>query len=554
MGLRDQFSKLHAQLESERQPHVSKWQDLADFICPSRQRFFISDRNKGDRRNLKILDNTATLALRTLKAGMMSGITSPSRPWFRLTTPDPDLAEWEPAKDYLFRSAQALRDLFLKSNLYAKLPLTYGDLGAFGNGAMGALEDDEDVLRCYSFPIGSYWLATDARERVDTFVRETTMTARQLVARFGSQHVSSTVKSLVDRNQGETWVEVVQVIAPNPDFNPRGILPRERRFVSCWYEKGGDSDKTLGESGFEEFPIFAPRWETTGEDVYGDGPGLDALGDIKQLQAYEKKSIKGVDKTIDPPLIGPPGLQRARVSLLPGDITYAPPEQLAHGGLRPIHEVRFDINPVELKQQQNRARIKRAFFEDLFLMMASIDRSNITATEIAERKEEKIQALGPVLEHLNDELLDPLIDRGFNIAAKRGLLPPPPPELQGVQLRVEYISVMANAQRAIAMAQTERFLGFVAGASKFREDALDKIDIDEAIDDVGEQLGVNPRLIIPTAKANETRQARAQAQQQAARAEQEATQAKMARDLAATPTEGDNALTRVADLATGAGA
>lgn len=552
MSYRDRFEKLRAQLDTERQPHVPKWQDLADYICPSRQRFFISDRNKGDRRNLKIYDNTATLALRTLKAGMMSGITTPSRPWFRLTTPDPDMAEWEPAKDYLFRSAQALRDLFLKSNLYAKLPLLYGDLGTFGNGAMGALEDDEDVLRCYSFPIGSYWMATDARERVDTFVRETTMTARQLVARFGERRVSTTVKNLVDNNQGEAWVEVVQVIAPNPDHDPRSILPREKRFLSCWYEKGGESDKTLGEGGFDEFPIFCPRWETTGEDVWGDGPGLDALGDIKQLQAYEKKSIKGVDKTIDPPLIGPPSLQRARVSLLPGDITYAPAEQLAHGGLRPIHETRFDIAPVEAKQEQNRFRIRRAFFEDLFLMMASIDRSNITATEIAERKEEKIQALGPVLEHLNDEMLDPLIDRGFNIAAKRVLLPPPPPELQGVQLRVEYISVMANAQRAIAMAQTERFLGFVAGASKFREEALDKIDIDEAVDDVAEQLGVNPRLVVPTEQAQKMRQSRAQAQAQAARAEQDAMQAKMARDLAATPMEGDNALTRVADLATGA--
>lgn len=158
-----------------------------------------------------------------------------------------------------------------------------------------------------------------------------------------------------------------------------------------------------------------------------------ALGDVKQLQIGERRTMEAVEKMIRPPMIGPSSLKNQSASILPGDITYL---DIREGmqGFRPVHEIQFRIQEMEQKQDQVRGRIQRAFFEDLFLMLANSNRRQITAREIEERYEEKLLALGPVLEQLNQDLLDPLIDIIFDIHLKQNLLPEIPEELQGLEI------------------------------------------------------------------------------------------------------------------------
>ena len=120
---------LKNQLDSERSSFISHWRDISDYILPRRSRFSITEANRGEKKNQKIIDSTATLAARTLRSGMMAGITSPARPWFRLTTPDPDLAEFGAVKKWLDDVQRIMATSYLKSNLYNILPVMYGDLG-----------------------------------------------------------------------------------------------------------------------------------------------------------------------------------------------------------------------------------------------------------------------------------------------------------------------------------------------------------------------------------------------------------------------------------------
>jgi hypothetical protein len=244
---REQYEVLRGQLEQERSSFVSHWRDLNDYILPRRARFFTSDSNRGDRRNQKIIDSTATLAARTLRSGMMSGVTSPARPWFRLTTPDPKLAEFGPVKEWLHLVGQRMSSTFLRSNLYNVLPIVYGDIGVFATGAMSLEEDFDDVIRCYPFPIGSYMIANNDRLKVDVFFREFRMTVRQLVQRFGKRAASGridwsnfsvTVKEAYERAQYETWIDVCHIIQPNLGYDKRKLESKFKRYTSCYYEKG----------------------------------------------------------------------------------------------------------------------------------------------------------------------------------------------------------------------------------------------------------------------------------------------------------------------------
>lgn len=552
LSKRQRLEKRRSTLESDRSPFMSIWKTLNDYILPTRGRFTVTDANKGDRRSKYIIDSTGTLAARTLASGMQSGITSPARPWFRITTPDPDLNERAAVKDWLFVITERIRWVLSRSNFYNKSPLIYQDMGVFGTSALMLVEDDHAVVRFHDFPIGTFCTALDDRNVPSILSREFRMSIRQLVQSFGLDKCSQPVQDQYRRGDLENMVEVVHFIEPNVDYDDSKYLPHEKmKWYSCYYEKGGpnnpDSTAFLRESGFEEFPCMIPRWEVTGEDVYGtNSPGISALGDIKQLQAGEKLSLQAVEKMVKPPLQGPTALRSVRVSTLPSDVTYVDTREGQHG-LRPIHEVRFDVDKLEMKQQQCRNRIDRAFFADLFLMLSYMDDSaggrDVTAAEIYERHEEKLLALGPVLEQLNQDFLDPVIDRTFNIMERRGFIPPAPPELEGMKLKTEYISIMHQAQKSTALQGLRSVMEFVLPLAERDPSVLDKIDTDRMIEHVAESAGTPPDIIVPQEDVQDIRKSRAEQQQQQQQSEQLATQAEASKKLSETDTSGQNALT-----------
>lgn len=554
------YHKLLGQLALERASWESHWREVAEHILPRRIRLDNSTRNRGEKVNAKILNGTATKALRTMRSGLQSGITSPARPWFKMSTGDTELDEYNPVKVWLETVTDMIAAEFARSNLYTQLPNVYSDLGAFGTAAF-LLEESESndpsvpLLRAYSFPIGSYYLGLDAQLRPATFARKFTMTVRQIMEKHGrpekshdgepahQDKVSPKVRAAWESGQYETPIDVVHIITPNYEYDERyaALNGKHRKFASCLYEVGQES-QFLEESGFHEFPVIAPRWDVTGEDVYGTSPGMDALGDVKSLQNLERKSAQAVDKMLNPPLMGPSALRSQKVSLISGDITYVDVRE-GMGGLKPVHEVRFDLAAADTRVARCEERIRSAFFEDLFLMIANEDRSGVTATEIAARQQEKLLALGPVLERLNDEGLDPMVERTFNVMDRRGMFPPRPEQLLNAKIKPEYTSIMAQAQKLAGIGNVERFVGFIGSLSEAHPEVGDVPDWARIVRGYADMVGVPASDLHSEEDVKAMQDQRAQAQQQAQRTamlEQAASGAKL---LSETDTSRPSALT-----------
>lgn len=552
------FEMRKAGLITERSSFMTHWQELAEWVIPTRGRFTISDRNSGRKRGQKIINSAATMALRTLSSGMMAGITSPARPWFRLATPDRDMMEYAPVKVWLGTVELIMRDVFSQSNLYNVLPVLYRELGQFGTAAMSVVRDYKDVVRFHQHTVGSYMIGQDDRLVVDTIYREFERTVGQLVGRYvydGNprgdadwSRVSPEVKTLWDRGTVDAWVPVVHACEPNDRRDLRLLDSKNKPFRSAYYEPGRNDDGLLNEAGFDEFPAMSVRWDVTGEDIYGtDCPGMIALGDVKALQILEKRKAQAIDKLVNPPLKGPPSLRNVPISSLPGGVTIYDSDATKEG-LSALYQVDPKVRELMLDSQQTVERINSVYFADLFLMFAMSDRREITAREVDERHEEKLLTLGPVLERLHGELLNPIIDRTFNIMVQAGILPPPPEELQGKPLKVEYISLLAQAQRAVGTAGIERLSGFIAGLAEVNQDVIDKFDMDQAVDEYGEMIGVSPKIIRPDDKVAEIRAARAQ-QAQAANALAAAEPAANAiAKLAGAKMDGQDVLSRATGL------
>jgi hypothetical protein len=567
------YEKRRTSLNKKREELLPEWRDIEDAYCVRRSPYLRdSGKNatKFNRRNKKIVNTHPVTAARTHQRGMTAGIASPARPWFRLRAPDRELNKYKPVSLWLNTVQQILEDLFARSNFYNSVGVGYGDQGKFGTLAIGLFEDAQDDLRCTTYPIGSYLIAVDATGRARTIYRQYRQTALQIVEKFALvdnygrpiskpdfSRVSDQVKTAYEgTSTRDTEFDIVHVVEPRLGRKPGIVDSRNMPISSCYYEPcQAGSGTLLRESGFEEDPVLVARWDVDGEDAWGTGPGLDALGDSLALQYRAKQKAKKLDKHNDPALVGHPDLKNKRVSLLNGDVTYV--GFTANGGqpqLKPIHEVDADVSSINADEKEMEARISRVWDEDLFLMLSMSDAKDVTAEAIAKKWEEKVVMMGPVLERQNDELFDPAIERGFAIAMRRGLIPPPPGELEDSPLKVEYVSTLAQAQRLVSASTIERMVGFIGGLAKAQADAgespevLDKINFDEAVDEYAEALGTVPTVIRSDEEVEairEQRRQRQQAQALAAAAKPVADVAKATKDLSQAPVGGASALDRL---------
>ena len=555
-SLKDQVLKRNEALKLERSLYVNDWQDCSDFIYGIRGRFLgetksstTSGQNK-PQRNEDLYNETALFAANTLASGMQAGITSPARPWFKLQTPDPELMNYGPVKQWLDDVEQVMMQVFSRSNFYNIIHQGYRDLGAFGVTAIGCYENFDTVMRYEHYVPGSFCLSINGQREVDTLYREYAMTVKSAVSRFGLDNVSDTTRNLYNTGNYETMLNVVHGIEPNDMRKFDSPLSKDMAYRSVYFEKDCNKDKPLKLSGFQEKPFFGPRWSVMGEDVYSVlYPGMDSMGTNKGLQVQELDKAVAIEKMHNPPLVGDAALQAGGLDLIAGGVSFVP--NMAATGKPGLSSV-YDTNPhiadltrdIEVKE----SRILRHFYADLFLMITEMDRAQITATEIAERKEEKLLMLGPVLERLDDELLNPNIDRVFARCQRVGILPPAPPELKDVDLKVEYISVLAQAQKAVSTASMEATAAFAMNLAAANPDVLDKIDMDQMVESHARAKGAPARTIRSDDEVEEMREARQQmlAQQQAQ--ETAALAAQGAKTLSETQMDAGSALDALTGL------
>lgn len=551
----ERHTRRKAALWTERSSWDSHWREIGEVLLPRAGRFDIWKKNKGDKRHNNIIDSTGTKALRTLAAGLMAGMTSPARPWFRLSTSDPQLAEAPAVKDWLHKVTVLIRLVFDRSNTYRSLHMLYEELGCFGTAATIIEPDFENILHHHPLTIGEYAIAADRKGVVNTLAREFMIPVGAMVLEFGLNNCSHTVRDLWYNHNLDAEVPVCHLIYPRA-YSDRDARKRDAKnmpFASVYFESARERvrpDQMLRESGYLRFPALTPRWSATGGDVYGNGPGMDALGDIKQLQHDQLRKAEAIDYQTRPPLQMPTAYKGHEHDLLPGGVSYVDATGPG-GGIRSAFEVQLDINALLMDIQDCRQRISSTFYADLFLMLANSDRRQITAREVAERHEEKLLMLGPVLERLHNELLAPKIDIAFDRIMEARLVPPAPRELQGSDLKVEFVSMLAQAQRAVGLGSVDRLLGTVGAVAQLNPGVLDKIDFDQTIDAYSEMLGVDPDLIVADENVAIIREQRAQQQAAAQQAAMVPVAADTAKKLADADTQGKNALTDVTRMFSG---
>lgn len=531
------------------------WRELADYFLPRRYRWIVTPNmmGRGSPINQHILDSTGVICARNLAAGLVSGKSSPTRPWFRLRIGRVDSTQTSPVSLWLAECERLMYLIFGESNFYNCIAQFYYDLVIFGTATLLIYEDFEDVINCYNPCAGEYYVDINGEYRPVIFYREFTMTVDAVVNRFGIDNVSDSVRMLYTDTGGANRTREIIVahsIEPNNDGNAGKFGFSDRwKFREIYWEWGGSASPQGGANaqpgflekrGYHESPAIIGRWDLVSNDAYGRSPAMDALPDQKQCQLETRRKAQAIDKMVNPPLQADVQLKNQPASLLPGGITYIS-GLLANGkpGMQSIYDTKFPVNEITEDLAEVKQRLAKTFFNDVLMTASQFEtRSNVTAMEWDMRKSESMVLLGPALERIDFEVLSPVIDRVFGIASRAGIFPPAPQEIQGLAMTVDYVGMLAQAQQAAAAGSIERVLQIAGNIAGIDPQVTDNIDFDYTLDKYSKLLNNDPRMIRSPQELAQIRQQRQQQQQAMQQAEIAKNMAESAQNLSNTDVGG----------------
>lgn len=535
------------------------WRELAEFFLPRRYRWLITPnmQSRGAPINQAILDSTGCLAARNLASGLMSGKTSPSRPWFKLRIGKTDSTQTSPTSLWLADCERIMRLIFHDSNFYNCMATFYFDLVIFGTATMLIYEDFENVINCYNPCAGEYYVDLDGRYRPCILYREFTMTIAAVVDEFGYANCSDNVKQAYDQPSGVAWtreIVVAHALEPNDDGRNFGIPDSFKYREAYWEWQGSQAQQTgsvakapgfLRRQGFHSQPNVTVRWDLVSNDPYGRSPAMDGLPDQKQLQLEQRRKAQGIDKMVNPPLVADVQLKNQPASLLPGGMTYVS-GYTASGkpGISSVYDTKFPVNEVREDIDEVHDRLRKTFFNDLFQTASQFEtRSNITAVEWDMRKSESLVMLGPVFERIDHEGLEVIVERVWDIASRAGIFAPPPEEIAGKNIDVEFVSMLSLTQSSTEAAGIERLMGMAGNLAAVDPAVMDNIDIDFVVDKYSTLMNNDPRIIRSPEQLAQIRQMRQQQQEAQQKAEMAEKMAAGAKTLSETQVGGgENAL------------
>ena len=493
--LSKQLSQEFQELETERHNWESYWQDIAEHMIPRRADFNASYA-PGEKRRNKIFEGTAVRALTRFASGLHNTLTNAQTSWFQLTVPRP-LMQDRDVQLWLEESQRLVIEVFNRpiSNFHPASHEFYLDLGAFGTGVMMVYDEPGQGPMFRTFHLGECFLQMNHLGRVDTVYRKFEHTAKALVEQFGIEVLPESVsKSYMEGNPYKKF-SCLHVVKPRKDRNFGEAGSMNMPWMSVYMLH--DQKRILSVSGYDQFPYVCSRWERQAQEIYGRGPGIEALADVRMLNKMEELGLKSLAKMVDPPLLVPDDGFLSPIRTTPGGLNYF------RAGLGPNDRImpletrgRQDLN--EAKMGQVRDAINRSFYLDLLELPGPTapdgDVLRFSATEIMQRQRDRLSVLGPIVSRQEVEFLGPLVDRTLTIMVKNQMLPPPPEMLIEADFQVEYTNPVGIAQRAGEMTSVSALIQFLTPMAQIDPSVLRRIDPARVATIAAEILRVPPSV------------------------------------------------------------
>lgn len=507
--------KRQEQLAGERSTWESHWQEVADRVLP-RHATFTKTQTPGAKNSSLMFDATASLALNKFTAAYSTALTPENMKWHRLRHRSEELNE----NDEVQRWFDVVNKILWharyspEANFASQQQEVYTSLGAFGTGVL-LCEDLRDGIGYKAIHLGECFISENARGQIDTNYRKFKFTARQALQKWGAGKLPEKLVKAAE-TEPERKFEFIHAVYPRADRKRGRIDKKNKAFASCYVCV--DEKALIAEGGFDAFPYLISRFSTAPNEVYGRGPAMMVLPDIKMLNEMSKTTIEVGHMVARPALLAAEEGIMGRLQLIPGGVSYGGIDEQGRRLVQPLNS--GGQLPITLEMEDQRRRvINDAFWVTLFQILT--DQPNMTATEAMMRANEKASLLGPAIGRQQHEALGPMIELELIFLARNGRLPPMPRALAdaGGIYDIEYDSPVVqaiNAGEGIAMA---RSLEQVEGMAKFDPSVVDNYDFDYIARAMPRLHGAPMKMLRKVEDRDRIREQRAQASEVAAAVE-----------------------------------
>lgn len=498
-------------LKGDRGNWENMWQDIAELMIPRRADFTHKYRASGEQRRDRCYESTAIRALVRAASGLHNTLTSNTVPWFSLETEDRDLMKNREIQIWLEEATRRCMSVFNspQSGFHSSVHEYYLDLLAFGTGVMyvGNEQPLGPIFRSYF--LGHCFIAEDKFGRVDSVYRTFSDTARSLFRQFGSS-LSKGIQDAAEKDPFKRF-EILHVVRPR---SKSGKGQKSKPWLSAYIEM--ESRDLIREGGFDEMPYIVSRWQKNSMEVYGRGPGIEALPDTRMINEMERVGLIALQKVVDPPLLVPDDGFLSPIRTTPGGLNYF------RAGLGPqdritplVTNARIELN--EAKMGQVRQAIERAFYLDLLELpgptAADGDVLRFSATEVAARQRDRLSILGPIVARQESEMLGPMVLRTLSIMIRNDMLPAAPQALIEADFKISYSNPVAIAQRSGELASIGQLIQFLVPFAQIDPKIMESFQPTRVAELAAEILKVSPTVFMSEQEKQQKQSEQIQQQQ-----------------------------------------
>lgn len=505
----------YSRLKNIRANFEKDWEDIATYIIPDRMGFS-GTISPGSKTRRQMLDGIGEWSSNQLINFVHGATTNPASVWFRMSCYDEKLANKEANKQYLEYATNHLYSIFNnpKKKFYDNSHELYSDMIPFGTGLMYLENIPGNGLSFRSRFLKECYIDENYDNIVDTVCREFTYTLQQIVQKFG-RNVLTTELDQVYEKQPSREFTVLHCIFPREDREYGSLLQTNKPYASIHLLQ--DSGIILSNSGFDRFPVIAARWTKRSNEVYGRGPGSVAIASVRMLQGMKGTTLKGGQKMVDPPLQAPDNTFLSPMNLTPGFVNYYNPIMGSDGAKQIITNSRPDFG-IELIKEEKEA-IKQAFFVD---RISDQKNPNVeqTRTEYVGNQNQNLMFMAPQLGRIQSEYLGPLIEQTYFIEVSSGRLDPPPDDLKGKDILIQYKGPLAKAQQLARLNDVTGAIQTLVPLSSAFPEVMDPIDPDKLVNWVFQAYDTPPSVIKPEQEVKKLREQRKQQMEMQAQLEQ----------------------------------
>lgn len=503
----------HERLKEMRAPWEQSWREI-DERFPNGAGGF-DKRTPGAIRGHRNFDSQHIISLGKFKAAM-TGITTPEqeqyiRPYFI----DDELNKEREVQLWRQRTGVRLQRIrhAMHTGFTVAVDEDWDQLGRYGTSAMWS-EATPYGMMYRTIHLSQLYIDNGFNGLVNRVHRMLEKTARECEELFGIDALTPKMRKALEpgQNKENEKFEILHVVMPNRSWD-RDSWDHNRYPVSSRY-LAVDEKLYVRRKGYRTMPISVSRHKTSPEEIYGRSPAMDVLPNINTLQAMKKTTLRAGHKAVDPALIfhhdggrGGKKIVRTKMGgLNPGFVNEDGRALIARmpGGENGI--------PYALELMEGEKEPIRVSFMEEFYKILTDPNSRMTTTEVLEVMSKQGILVRPYGSRYELEKMHPTTQRDMELAMEAGQIEDLPDVVREADAwpLMAYENELAAMARAQTTARTMRYVEYATSVTALANTpAANTIDLDKALRNGGEEIGVNPEILRDPEETREAQQGQA---------------------------------------------